>query len=243
MSQPHPSRRDGPRLVVLSGAGVSAESGLATFRGPDGLWEGHRVEEVATPEAFAADPVLVHRFYNLRRAQLDRVESNAGHRVLAELEEHLRVDIVTQNIDDLHERAGSTSVLHLHGELRKVRPVDGGGPPLPWTGDLGVGDTDDRGVPLRPHVVWFGEMVPAIEPAMALASAADAVIVVGTSLRVFPAAGLLQHVPADAPVLVVDPDLRLDAARGPGRIEAIRLPATTGLAEARDRLLRLFPRR
>ena len=229
--------------MVLSGAGVSAESGLATFRGPDGLWEGHRVEEVATPEAFAADPVLVHRFYNLRRAQLDTVEPNAGHRVLAGLEDRFRVDVVTQNIDDLHERAGSSSVLHLHGELRLARPVDGGGPPIPWTGDLSVGDTDDRGVPLRPHVVWFGEVVPHMEAADALVAAADAVIVVGTSLRVHPAAGLLRRVPEDAPVLVVDPHLPEGARGGTGRVEAIRLPATTGLAEARDRLLRLFPRR
>ena len=229
-----------PRVVFLTGAGVSAESGLATFRGPDGLWEGHRVEEVATPEAFAADPARVHRFYNQRRGRLAAVEPNAAHRAIAALERRFRVDVVTQNIDDLHERAGSTRVLHLHGELSRVRPVDGGGPPIPWEGDLGVDDTDARGVPLRPHVVWFGEAVPAIEPAMALVSAADALVVVGTSLRVHPAAGLLGFLPDNAPLYVVDPDLPA-AGLARGRAEAIRQPASTGVEEVATRLTRRFP--
>ena len=194
-----------PHLVVLSGAGMSAESGVKTFRDNNGLWEEHRVEDVATPQAFARDPELVMRFYNLRRAQLATVEPNRGHRIIAELERDYRVSIVTQNVDDLHERAGSTHVLHLHGELTKVRPVDRENDIRPWQGDLKIGDTDGRGVQLRPHVVWFGEAVPAIEEAAGVVATANVIVIVGTSMQVYPAAGLVSYAPPTARIFYVDP--------------------------------------
>ena len=194
-----------PHLVILSGAGISAESGLRTFRDSNGLWEEHRVEDVATPEAFARDPDLVMRFYNLRRAQLLTARPNVGHRLIAALEEDYRVTVITQNVDDLHERAGSTDVWHLHGELTKVRPIDREDGESSWQGDLKLGDVDDRGVQLRPHIVWFGEAVPMIERAALALQTAAAVIIVGTSLRVYPAAGLVSFAPASAPVIYIDP--------------------------------------
>lgn len=196
------------KLVVLSGAGISAESGLKTFRDSDGLWENHRVEDVATPQAFARDPELVMRFYNLRRAQLAEVEPNEAHRLLADLEQDFDVQIITQNVDDLHERAGSSQVLHLHGELRKVRPVDSETTGIiEWTGDLVIGDVDKRGVQLRPHIVWFGEMVPAMEQAAALAAKADIFLVIGTSMQVYPAAGLVDFIPPHCELYVIDKSL------------------------------------
>lgn len=203
-------------VVVLSGAGISRESGLKTFRDGDGLWEQHRVEDVATPEAWARDPEMVLRFYDQRRLQLDEVGPNAAHRVLAGLEEEFDVRIVTQNVDDLHERAGSTHVLHLHGELRKVRPEDDpgldesgtfivGGPEVPGP-SVAIGDTCPRGVQLRPHVVWFGEAVPMLDRAAEVVSQADELLVVGTSMQVYPAAGLIHFAPAGCHVAMVNPD-------------------------------------
>ena len=192
-------------VVVLSGAGISAESGLRTFRDTNGLWEDHRVEDVATPEAFARNPELVLRFYNLRRAQCLAAAPNAGHRLIGALEQHWRVTVITQNVDDLHERGGSTEVIHLHGLLTHVRPV-GGGPAREWTGDLNLGHRDEAGEQLRPHIVWFGEEVPMIERAVNEIQTADAVIVIGTSLQVYPAAGLISYAPPEAPVLYVDPN-------------------------------------
>ncbi|MDA0941007.1 MAG: NAD-dependent deacylase [Bacteroidetes bacterium] len=222
-----------PRLVVLSGAGMSAESGIATFRGVDGLWEGHRVEEVASPEGFAAQPELVLEFYNQRRRQIVDARPNEGHVALARLEDLFDVHVITQNIDDLHERAGSTQVLHLHGEIRKARStrdplvvVD-----LPGT-ELDLGDLGPDGAQLRPHIVWFGESVPMIDPAMDLVQTADVVIVVGTSLQVYPAAGLVGYAPPSAPVHVVDPNTPLE---GGGRVELHRCGAVEGLTRLEAR--------
>ncbi|HZJ98016.1 MAG TPA: Sir2 family NAD-dependent protein deacetylase [Oligella sp.] len=196
------------KLVVLSGAGISAESGLKTFRDSDGLWENHRVEDVATPEAFRRDPELVMRFYNLRRAQLNEVEPNDAHKILAALEDDFEVHIITQNVDNLHQRGGSSRVLHLHGELCKVRPLDSEEEGIiEWLSDLNIGDTDERGVQLRPHIVWFGEMVPAMEAAADIASQADIFLVIGTSMKVYPAAGLIDFIPPHCELYVIDKGL------------------------------------
>jgi NAD-dependent protein deacetylases, SIR2 family len=184
------------RVVVLSGAGISAESGLQTFRGADGLWEGHRVEDVATPEAWAADPGLVLEFYNKRRRAVREAEPNVAHRALVDLERAYDVRIVTQNVDDLHERAGSSQVLHLHGEVLKARSTRN--PRLVWhlgERDIKLGDVCELGSQLRPHIVWFGEMVPAMDDAVELVAEADVLLVVGTSLQVYPAAGLVFEAP------------------------------------------------
>jgi len=216
-----------PRLVVLSGAGMSAESGIATFRGADGLWEGHRVEEVASPEGFAANPELVFDFYNQRRRQIVAAQPNDGHLALARLEEVMEVHIVTQNVDDLHERAGSTNVLHLHGEIRKARSVARPDVVVTLEGaELNVGDLGPDGAQLRPHIVWFGEAVPMIDAAMDVVTSADVVVVVGTSLQVYPAAGLVGHAPQHAPIHVVDPNTPLE---GGGRVELHRCGAVEGL--------------
>ena len=206
---------------------MSAESGIATFRGADGLWEGHRVEEVASPEGFAANPELVFDFYNQRRRQIVAAQPNEGHFALARLEEVMEVHIVTQNVDDLHERAGSTHVLHLHGEIRKARSV--ARPDLVVTlegAELNVGDLGPDGAQLRPHIVWFGEAVPMIDAAMDVVTSADVVVVVGTSLQVYPAAGLVGHAPQHAPIHVVDPNTPLE---GGGRVELHRCGAVEGL--------------
>ena len=194
------------KLVVLKGAGISAESGISTFRDSNGLWENHRIEEVASPMAWERDPEMVLRFYNLRRKQLFEVEPNEGHKALVRLEEKYDVQIITQNVDDLHERAGSTNVLHLHGELKKVRST--GDPSLIYTLDhweLKMGDTCEKGYQLRPHIVWFGEAVPAFKTAVKIAEQADLFLVIGTSMVVYPAAALINYVPEQAPKYYVDP--------------------------------------
>ncbi|MBR9923067.1 MAG: NAD-dependent deacylase [Bacteroidetes bacterium] len=193
------------KIVVLTGAGMSADSGISTFRDAGGLWEGHDVMEVASPQGFAKNPELVLDFYNLRRKQLFEVEPNAGHKALAELENHFEVHVVTQNVDDLHERAGSSNVLHLHGELRKVRSVGNPSHILDWDKDLVLGDLCEYGHQLRPHIVWFGEMVPMLEPAIELVNQADKLLIIGTSLQVYPAAGLSGYAPADCPIYYIDP--------------------------------------
>lgn len=195
------------KLVVLSGAGISAESGIKTFRDSNGLWENHRVEDVASPEGFAKNPQLVLDFYNLRRRQLKEVQPNEAHQILAELENDFDVHIITQNVDDLHERAGSTKVLHLHGELLKARPVNSDSNIIPWEDDLNLGDINYEGIQLRPHIVWFGEMVPAIEQATIITSSADIFVVIGTSMQVYPAAELIHYVREDCDVYVIDPNL------------------------------------
>ncbi|MBD8018201.1 SIR2 family NAD-dependent protein deacylase [Kaistella pullorum] len=195
------------KLVVLSGAGISAESGISTFRDSTGLWENYRIEDVASPEGFARDPEFVLNFYNARRRQLREVKPNAAHLILAELQQDLDVHIITQNVDDLHERAGSKNVIHLHGELKKVRPVDSENDIVKWENDLNVGDTDNRGIQLRPHIVWFGEVVSELEHAVKVVSEADYFLIIGTSMQVYPAAGLVEYVPSSGIVFVVDPQL------------------------------------
>ncbi|MBL7953026.1 MAG: NAD-dependent deacylase [Flavobacteriales bacterium] len=194
------------RLVVFSGAGVSAESGLRTFRDSDGLWEEHRIEDVATPEAWRRDPATVLRFYDMRREQVLAARPNAAHRAIADLEDRFHVEVVTQNIDDLHERAGSTRVLHLHGEILKVRSTAEPTLITRLNGtSLRLGDRCALGSQLRPHIVWFGEEVPEMQRAAALISKADVLVVVGTSLQVYPAAGLIHYLPRTAEMFVVDP--------------------------------------
>ena len=193
------------KLVVLSGAGISAESGIQTFRDSDGLWEGHNVMDVATPEGYRKNPALVLDFYNKRRQQLLTVEPNEAHFILAELENDFDVHIITQNVDDLHERAGSSNVLHLHGELLKVRSTRNQNHILDWKTDLLDMDKDDDGFNLRPHIVWFGEEVPALEEAVQLTTEADLFLVIGTSLQVYPAAGLVDFVPKESTIYYIDP--------------------------------------
>jgi NAD-dependent deacetylase len=194
------------RLVVFSGAGISAESGLRTFRDSDGLWEEYRIEDVATPQAWARDPVTVLHFYDLRRAQVLAAQPNAAHVAIAGLEAGYQVDVVTQNIDDLHERAGSTRVLHLHGEILMARSTLHPTLVTPVNGpSLRMGDRCALGSQLRPHIVWFGEEVPLLHDAAELVSNADVLIVVGTSLQVYPAAGLVEVAKPDVDLYVVDP--------------------------------------
>ncbi len=193
------------RIVVLTGAGMSAESGLKTFRDADGLWEGHDVMEVASPQGFARNPELVLEFYNQRRRQLLKVSPNRGHLALAELEAQFDVSIVTQNIDNLHEQAGSTHVVHLHGELFKVRSTRDENHILEWKKDLVLGDTDPYGHQLRPHIVWFGEMVPLLQTAAQITQQADILIIVGTSMQVYPAASLIHYVDTRTPIYFIDP--------------------------------------
>ena len=192
-------------VVVLTGAGMSAESGLKTFRDANGLWEGHDVMQVASPEGFAKNPDLVLEFYNQRRRQLKEVSPNAGHVALAKLEHQYNVEIITQNVDNLHEAAGSSNVLHLHGELFKVRSTVNENYVLDWTDDLVLGNLDQEGNQLRPHIVWFGEMVPLMDKAVNLIRKASKVIIVGTSMQVYPAAGLLNYAPSGIPKYFIDP--------------------------------------
>ncbi|PJJ08877.1 NAD-dependent deacetylase [Flavobacterium sp. 1] len=193
------------KLVVLTGAGISAESGIKTFRDSDGLWEGHNVMDVATPEGWHKNPALVLDFYNQRRQQLKKVQPNLGHQILAELENDFDVYIITQNVDDLHERAGSTKITHLHGQLLKVRSSKNENYILDWHEDLNFGDTDQHGNQLRPHIVWFGEQVPALEEAITITEQADYFAVIGTSLQVYPAAGLIDFTPKNTPIYYIDP--------------------------------------
>lgn len=203
-------------IVVLTGAGISAESGIKTFRDDDGLWQNHRFEELATPEAWASNPQLVLDFYNARRKQLLECQPNAAHLALVDLENYFQVQIITQNVDDLHERAGSKNVLHLHGELRKVRSTNY--PELIYElegWELKLGDQCEKGAQLRPHIVWFGEMVKNIEPAIQLVEKAEYLVVIGTSLMVYPAAGLINYAPKNCPITLIDPKTKL-AEQGPG---------------------------
>ncbi|WP_077919801.1 NAD-dependent deacylase [Spirosoma sp. 209] len=224
------------KIVVLSGAGVSAESGIPTFRASDGLWENHRIEDVATPDAWRRNRALVQDFYNQRRKQALQVQPNAGHYALVRLEEQYDVTIVTQNVDNLHEKAGSSTVVHLHGELFKARStvdeslvysMDG------W--ELKEGDLCEKGSQLRPHIVWFGEAVPMMDMAMDIAGEADIFIVVGTSLNVYPAAGLVYGVRKGVPVYVVDP--HTPSMRKTSEVTFIQEPATVGLTQLADQLL------
>ncbi len=196
-------------VVILTGAGISAESGLKTFRDAEGLWEGHDVMEVASPQGFSNNPALVFDFYNQRRQQLSEVSPNIAHYSLVELEQKHKVTIITQNVDNLHERAGSTNVLHLHGELLKVRSM-GGDQVIDWTKDLNLGDFCEEGYQLRPHIVWFGEDVPMMTRAVEATSMADVLIIVGTSMQVYPAASLINFIAVDTPVYFIDPRPSID---------------------------------
>ena len=193
------------KIVVLTGAGMSAESGLKTFRNENGLWEGHDVMQVASPQGFAKNPELVLEFYNQRRRQLLNVSPNKGHLALAELEQAFDVSIITQNVDNLHEQAGSSHVVHLHGELLKVRSTVDENHILDWKKNLILGDTDENGHQLRPHIVWFGEMVPMLKTAAEITQQADILIIVGTSMQVYPAASLIHYTPEDTPIYFIDP--------------------------------------
>ncbi|NMH86628.1 SIR2 family NAD-dependent protein deacylase [Flavivirga algicola] len=215
-------------LVVLTGAGMSAESGIKTFRDADGLWEGHDVMEVATPEGFKANPELVLDFYNQRRKQLFEVTPNTAHYDLAKLEDYFKVTIITQNVDDLHERAGSSNVIHLHGELLKVRSTGDERDVQAWQSDLVLGDTCQKGYQLRPHIVWFGEDVPMIEKAISICETADILTIIGTSMQVYPAAGLMHYVPKNTPTYFIDPKPNIASKEN---LTVIAEPATVGVSK------------
>lgn len=213
-------------IVVLTGAGMSAESGIKTFRDADGLWEGHDVMEVATPEGFKRNPELVLNFYNERRKQLKDVEPNQAHKDLATLENSYKVSIITQNVDDLHERAGSSDVIHLHGELRKIRSTKNENDIKVWTEDIQLGDNCESGYQLRPHIVWFGEAVPMIDKAVEICQKADILVIIGTSMQVYPAAGLLDFAPIETPIYYIDPK---PAKAKNGKVHIIAESATAGV--------------
>jgi len=193
------------KIVVLTGAGMSAESGIKTFRDEDGLWEGHDVMQVASPEGFRRNPELVFEFYNQRRRQLLSIKPNKAHYNLVDLEKYFDVEIITQNIDNLHEKAGSTKVTHLHGELLKVRSTYNENIVLNWNKDLHLGDLGPDNKQLRPHIVWFGEMVPMLDKAIEITSKADILIIIGTSMQVYPAASLVNFIKQNTPIYFIDP--------------------------------------
>ncbi|MFN3404671.1 MAG: SIR2 family NAD-dependent protein deacylase [Cytophagaceae bacterium] len=225
------------KVVVLSGAGISAESGLNTFRDSGGLWEGYNVMEVASPEGWRKNPSLVLDFYNMRRKAAMQAQPNDGHNQLVRLEEKYDVTIITQNVDNLHERAGSTKVIHLHGELFKCRStVDPGLIFEMKEWQLNLGDKCPKGSQLRPHIVWFGEMVPLMEEAMSLTQQADIYIVVGTSLQVYPAAGLVDFVQEESPIYVVDPNVPF--LRHRKNLHIIQSKASTGVKQVVDQLMK-----
>ncbi|HMB99625.1 MAG TPA: NAD-dependent deacylase [Flavobacteriaceae bacterium] len=215
-------------VVVLTGAGMSAESGIKTFRDADGLWEGHDVMQVASPDGFRANPELVLDFYNQRRRQLLTVKPNAAHIELAKLEKTHNVTIITQNIDDLHERAGSTNIVHLHGELLKVRSIYDEFDVQHWTKDLNIGDLCKRGYQLRPHIVWFGEAVPMIEKAMRVCETADILLIIGTSMQVYPAASLIHYAKQETPIFYIDPNPAMGSNH---QVTVIAKKATEGIHE------------
>jgi NAD-dependent deacetylase len=194
------------KIVVLTGAGMSAESGISTFRDSNGLWENHDIMEVASPEGWKKNPALVLDFYNKRRAQLKEVLPNKGHEILAELEQNFNIQIITQNVDNLHERAGSSNILHLHGELVKVRGEFSENESIFWETDIHIGDVNENAEQLRPDIVWFGEQVPVIDFAIPHMQTADIVLIIGTSLQVYPAAGLMHYAKSHVPVYYIDPN-------------------------------------
>lgn len=219
------------KIVLLTGAGMSAESGISTFRDAGGLWEKHRIEDVATPNGWKANPELVLEFYNQRRRQLLECKPNAGHIAVAELEQHFDVQIITQNIDNLHEQAGSTKVLHLHGELLKARSTGAGQDIYELDAskpDIVLGDVCPKGFQLRPHIVWFGEAVPEIERAERMVEQADIFVVIGTSLQVYPAAGLMHSVRNNVPIYLIDPN---EMPNLPKYVTVIKKGASEGMKE------------
>jgi len=220
-------------VVVLTGAGMSAESGLKTFRDANGLWEGHDIMEVATAEGFSKNPELVLEFYNQRRKQLLQVNPNSAHHALSALEKTHKVTIITQNVDDLHERAGSKNILHLHGELLKVRSTVDGSNIYNWKHDLSLGDLCEKGSQLRPHIVWFGEPVPLISQAIEICKSADSLLIIGTSLQVYPAASLVQYVPPEKDIFYIDPKPTMALNK---HVTIISEKATTGVQKVIDEL-------
>jgi NAD-dependent deacetylase len=225
-------------IVVLTGAGISAESGISTFRDAGGLWEGHDVMAVATPEGWAADRALVLKFYNDRRRQLFDVKPNAAHIALTTLEKNYKVSIITQNVDDLHERAGSRNVLHLHGELRKARSTVDYNLVYAWEKDINLGDKCEKGSQLRPHIVWFGEAVPAMEMAIDIIETADIVMVIGSSMQVYPAAGLVAYAPSTSKIYYIDPKPALNyEMKQRGNLVVMDKTATEGVAMIANLLL------
>lgn len=228
------------KLVILSGAGISAESGISTFRDAGGLWDKYPVEQVATPEGYAANPALVIRFYNERRKQLLNVEPNKAHRIIADLEQNYQVSVITQNIDNLHERAGSSHVIHLHGELTKVTSSLSPNDPRfikelkPKEYEVKMGDLADDGSQLRPFIVWFGEAVPEIERAIDEVMQADIFVIIGTSMNVYPAAGLINYVPQGTPIYLIDPNEVNVHHNRP--IQVIREKASVGMKILQDKL-------
>ena len=225
------------KLVVLTGAGISAESGIKTFRDANGLWEGHNVMDVASPGGWQRNKELVLDFYNQRRRQLHEVKPNLGHYTLADLESEFDVNIITQNVDNLHEQAGSSKVLHLHGELLKVRSTVDETYILEWKGDLKIGDFDKNGNQLRPQIVWFGEAVPALDEAIAITQNADYLVIIGTSMQVYPAAGLLHYSNKNVPVFYIDPKpATIYDLQNP--LEIIPMNATEGVPLLREKLLK-----
>ncbi|PJR03403.1 SIR2 family NAD-dependent protein deacylase [Avrilella dinanensis] len=224
------------KIVVLSGAGISAESGIKTFRDADGLWEGHDITEVASPEGFTKNPELVLNFYNLRRRQLLEVQPNLAHQLLADLEQYYPINIITQNVDDLHERAGNKNVLHLHGELLKARSSKNENYVVEWHSDINMNNLCPDGYLMRPHIVWFGETVPEFDRATDLISQADIVIVIGTSMQVYPAAGLIQYATKAENIFYIDPKpayIHLTTIS----VETIAEKATTGMEKLFKRLI------
>ncbi len=224
------------KMIVLTGAGMSEESGLQTFRDQDGLWENHKVEDVASIEAWNKNPQLVLNFYNSRRAGVEHAQPNKGHLLLAELEQYFDVQIITQNVDDLHERAGSSKVLHLHGEIKKMRSVEDDSTLYDYMEDIQLGDVDNEGHQLRPHIVWFGEAVPEIENAIPLLENADIFVLIGSSLSVYPAAGLLDFVDNDVPKYVIDKNIPEITRHH--NIIPINQSATEGLQTLKNYLLK-----
>ena len=220
-------------IVILTGAGMSAESGLKTFRDANGLWEGHDVMEVASPEGFARNPELVLDFYNQRRRQLLQVKPNAAHTALAKLEQDYKIKIITQNVDDLHERAGSTNVIHLHGELLKVRSINDEFNVNEWKEDLFIGDLCTKGYQLRPNIVWFGEAVPLIPKAISICEGADILLIIGTSMQVYPAASLMHYVKPDTEIFYIDPNPAMEST---AQITVISKTASIGVNEVIERL-------
>lgn len=226
------------KIAILTGAGMSAESGIKTFRDSNGLWENHDVMDVASPQGWRKDRKLVLDFYNARRAQLNEVEPNEGHKQLVRLEEKYEVNIITQNVDDLHERAGSVNILHLHGELRKVRSTLDAKLVYDWEKDCSEGDNCEKGAQLRPHIVWFGEAVPLLEPAAELVAQSEIVVIIGTSMQVYPAASLVGFAPRGASIFYIDPFPQINwELEQRSNLKVIEKKATVGVKELVDSLL------
>lgn len=218
------------KIAVLTGAGISAESGISTFRDSDGLWENFDIQKVASPEGWLEDPELVLDFYNQRRRKLSEVLPNSAHIYLKELEKNYEVTVITQNVDDLHERAGSSNVIHLHGELLKSRSENDDSLIYDCPGDINLGDRAEDGAQLRPHIVWFGEMVPMLDQAVKVVEDCDIMLVIGTSLMVYPAASLIHYQSFDKPIYLIDPDRMIVVPKFPN-LTVIQKTATEGVKD------------